>query len=227
MIMNQYGDIKVPYHIVRYNNYIKFTNIQSHFIHPLIQINKQLKCVMFTMRKNEIPFYDYLEPSIVKAYHSNSLVKPFWNKKIQQLSDKLFLPSHDNLYQIKNKIKTFNKDEIEIENKKLKTKNKFSKEFTLKKINEKDITSFDVKEFTLSKKLSKFPLVIEKLSRDLKPHNLCNYAYDLAKTFNDFYENCDVLKSEEKKQRILLVLAFKQVMENCLNILGIPIIEEM
>jgi len=108
MIMNQYGDIKVPYHIVRYNNYIKFTNIQSHFIHPLIQINKQLKCVMFTMRKNEIPFYDYLEPSIVKAYHSNSLVKPFWNKKIQQLSDKLFLPSHDNLYQIKNKIKTFN-----------------------------------------------------------------------------------------------------------------------
>ncbi len=125
---------------------------------------------------------------------------------------------------ILNKIKRFNKKEIEIDRE---LKKKSPNEIFFNSINEKEITSFDVKEFIVAKQLSEFPFIMEKTTRDLKPHYLCNYTYDLARIFNDFYESCDVLKSEEKKQRILLVMAFKQVMENCLNVLGIPIIEEM
>jgi arginyl-tRNA synthetase len=125
---------------------------------------------------------------------------------------------------ILSKVKKFNKDEIEIDTKKTKKK---SSEILFDSVNEREIKSFDIKEFSLAKDLANFQEIITKSTRDLKPHYLCNYAYNLAKNFNDFYENCDVLKSEEKKQRILLVMAFKQVMENCLTILGIPIIEEM
>lgn len=126
------------------------------------------------------------------------------------------------------KIKEFTKDSIEINDNEDKKKNrKNAGAITLAKINEREINSFDMKEFSLAKELSKFPDIIEKSTKDLKPHYLCNYTYDLSKNFNDFYENCDVLKSEEKKQRILLVMAFQQVMKNCLNVLGIPIIEEM
>lgn len=62
------------------------------------------------------------------------------------------------------------------------------------------------------------------------PSQLAKYLYELAKLFSDFYEQCPVLKAENmelRKARLELVKATKLLMENGLQILGVPVIEEM
>lgn len=78
-------------------NYYKFANINSCYIGYLMNINKQFQFIMSIMNKNNLIENDYVLPSIIKAYNDDITIKPFWNNKIQSLSDKLFLPSTDNL----------------------------------------------------------------------------------------------------------------------------------
>jgi arginyl-tRNA synthetase len=142
------------------------------------------------------------------------------------------------------KIKQFTKETIEIQDKNVKQsikedktrshrKNKDKKQkhipisITLKNLDVKEIQNLDAKEYALVKELERFPEIVSTSLKQLKPNLLCNYAYSLSTCFNDFYESCPVLGSLEKKQRILLVMAFKQVMANCLDVLGIPVVEEM
>jgi arginyl-tRNA synthetase len=52
-------------------------------------------------------------------------------------------------------------------------------------------------ELTLAKHIVRFGETIEAVARDLKPHILATYLYELATKFSGFYENCPVLQSEE------------------------------
>ena len=84
------------------------------------------------------------------------------------------------------------------------------------------------KEQALIKILSEFPETCKNASEQFSPNIIANYAYNLSKTFNDFYEACPVLKAgKEKEARLLLVAAVRQVLKNALNLLGIEAIEEM
>jgi arginyl-tRNA synthetase len=86
-------------------------------------------------------------------------------------------------------------------------------------------------EAALAKKLLQFPGVIEMVARDLKPHYLCNYLYELCGTFARFFESCSVLKapSEElKMSRLLLCHYVASVLALGLrDLLGIEVLEEM
>lgn len=84
-------------------------------------------------------------------------------------------------------------------------------------------------EINLLREISYFPMVVEESAKFFLIKKLANYAYNLASYFNNFYERCPVLSSKEDvmKFRVNLVRAFKQTMENCLRILGIPILSEM
>ncbi len=85
-------------------------------------------------------------------------------------------------------------------------------------------------EKKLIKKLIEFPDMIEQVLKDLKPHYLCNYAYELANIFNEFYHACPVLKADIKKLRdfrLTLVKATKITLKNSLNLLGIDTPEKM
>jgi len=77
--------------------------------------------------------------------------------------------------------------------------------------------------------LSTFPSVVEAAATDLKPNLIANYLVSLAESFNRFYFKCPVLDSEEpiRSMRITTVKAFKQVMANGLNLLGIEALERM
>ena len=90
-------------------------------------------------------------------------------------------------------------------------------------------TNMKEKEYLLVKELSLFPEIIQRAERNLKPNIIANYAYNLARLFNDFYETCPVIKAspEEKTRRISIVKAFKQVIESCFILLLIPILKEM
>ncbi|MCD6372398.1 MAG: arginine--tRNA ligase, partial [Thermococcus sp.] len=81
----------------------------------------------------------------------------------------------------------------------------------------------------LIKFLAKFSEVIESAGRDIKPHLVPAYLNELASLFNKFYMDHPVLKAEEgiREERLLLVLAVKQVLRNGLEVLGIRAIEKM
>lgn len=95
-----------------------------------------------------------------------------------------------------------------------------------------DIKNFeDIKEeeYKLVKELNNFPEFASNALDKLAPHLLCNYAYNLAKAFNDFYEACPVLqeKGSIKERRIELVKSARIVLKIVLDLLGLPAIESM
>lgn len=85
-------------------------------------------------------------------------------------------------------------------------------------------------EKKLIKTLSMFPSVILQTSNDLKPNYICNYAFELSNTFNNFYENHRVINAETKNLknfRLSLVDATKIVLASCLKLMGIETVEKM
>ncbi len=86
-------------------------------------------------------------------------------------------------------------------------------------------------EGALAKKLLQFGSVVEYVARDLKPHLLCTYLYELCGAFSRFFENCPVLKAgtdELKMSRLLLCDMVATVLRIGLHdLLGIDVLEEM
>ncbi len=99
----------------------------------------------------------------------------------------------------------------------------------LKKANYKPTEALDFSyslhpaEINLVECISCLPEEIHRAAKDLKPSLLATYAYDLAKAFNDFYNQCPVLGAEPeiKKARLGIVAAAKVSLGNVLRILGI------
>jgi arginyl-tRNA synthetase len=87
----------------------------------------------------------------------------------------------------------------------------------------------DEKELKIIKLMSKYPEILEKSAKELRPHFLANYLYDLADAFNEFYQFLPVLKSEEKLKnaRLKLVEAVRMIFKSGLYLLGIPVLEKM
>jgi arginyl-tRNA synthetase len=71
--------------------------------------------------------------------------------------------------------------------------------------------------------------ILEVVGRELKPHHLCNYLYDLATKFSGFYENCPVIQSEQplRASRLALCDLAAQTMAVGLDLLGIQHPEQM
>ncbi|WP_457741528.1 arginine--tRNA ligase [Thermococcus sp.] len=92
-----------------------------------------------------------------------------------------------------------------------------------------DFSELTLREKELIKLLAKFPIVIESAGRDIKPHLVPAYLNELASLFNRFYMDHPVLKADEgiREERLLLVLAVKQVLRNGLELLGIEAPERM
>ncbi len=84
-------------------------------------------------------------------------------------------------------------------------------------------------EIALAKQIAKFPMVIEKVIAELRPHILATYARELADTFNSFYHFEPVLKSEgtTRDRRLTLVKAVQNTLQESLETLGIDAIRSM
>ena len=75
-----------------------------------------------------------------------------------------------------------------------------------------------------------FPEVIALAAESFQPIQITKYAFDTASAFNKFYETSRVISAETKelqKFRVCIVQAFLIVMRNALQVLGIPVINEM
>jgi arginyl-tRNA synthetase len=88
-------------------------------------------------------------------------------------------------------------------------------------------TDYDKEERSLARKISEYPEVIEKATTELMPHYIATYLYELAQTFNRFYERCRVIGDERQNIRLKLVSSYADVLKNGLNLLGIAAPEKM
>lgn len=84
-------------------------------------------------------------------------------------------------------------------------------------------------EIQLIELLTKISSTIQKSADEMQPMHVASLTYDLAKGFNDFYNQCPVLKVEgdERAFRLNLVKAVRQAIVNCLTVLGIIAPEAM
>ncbi len=82
-------------------------------------------------------------------------------------------------------------------------------------------------EISLLKKISDFPLVVEKAEAQLDPSIIAHYSFELAQKFNEFYHSSQVIGSKEEYFRLKITKAFSQTLKNSLNLLGIEAIEKM
>ncbi len=84
-------------------------------------------------------------------------------------------------------------------------------------------------EIQLVDLISRLPKEIQKAAGEFRPLYISNLGYDLAKAFNDFYNQCPVLQAEEpvRAVRLRIVAAARQAIGNCLTLLGITAPEAM
>ncbi len=84
-------------------------------------------------------------------------------------------------------------------------------------------------EFTLAKHILQLGEVIATVEQELLPNRLCEYLYDLSQKFNQFFENCPVLQSEEpvRTSRLALSDLTARTLKLGLSLLGIQVLERM
>jgi len=82
-------------------------------------------------------------------------------------------------------------------------------------------------ERKLARKIGEYPEVIQKAVNELMPHHVCTYLYELAQTFNRFYEHNRVVGDEREALRLKLVSLYAEVLKDGLGLLGIAAPERM
>lgn len=58
------------------------------------------------------------------------------------------------------------------------------------------------KEWKLAKCILRFPEILQKTMDDLLLHTLCDYLYELATTFTEFYDSCYCVEKDRQTGEI-------------------------
>jgi len=78
--------------------------------------------------------------------------------------------------------------------------------------------------------LHQFPSILHDAAKDLSPGIICNYCFELAKSFNQFYHEHSILKEaneQQRKFRLALCTFTAQTLLNAGSMLGIQMPERM
>lgn len=92
------------------------------------------------------------------------------------------------------------------------------------------ITSLTDKERAVIKTLHDMPGMVASAAENFSPAMIANYAYELAKTFNSFYQDTPILRESGaalKAFRVQLCSVVAQALKNTMRILGIEVPERM
>lgn len=86
------------------------------------------------------------------------------------------------------------------------------------------------KELNLIKTLYQFAQVLNDAAENLSPAIIANYAYELAREYNQFYHDYSILKETDKAVRdfrMILSLTVAETIKKSLKLLGIETVEQM
>lgn len=84
-----------------------------------------------------------------------------------------------------------------------------------------DATEYDAAERALLRKIGENAEVQERAARELMPHYICNYLYELAQEFNRFYEQARIIGSERQAVRLHVATLYRDTLAQNLQLLGI------
>ncbi|WP_293125956.1 arginine--tRNA ligase [Microcoleus sp. bin38.metabat.b11b12b14.051] len=84
-------------------------------------------------------------------------------------------------------------------------------------------------ELVLAKHLLQFNEIVNAVGGDLLPNRICQYLFELSQKFNQFFEQCPVLKAEEplRTSRLILCDLTARTLKLGLGLLGIQVLERM
>ena len=91
-------------------------------------------------------------------------------------------------------------------------------------------TELSAKEVRIIKLLDLFPVKIAEAGNAHSPAVIANYAYELAKEFNQYYHDTPVLREENEallKYRLVLIDMIARVLRKAMDILGISLPDRM
>lgn len=86
------------------------------------------------------------------------------------------------------------------------------------------------KEAALIHKVGDFQTIVNEAGRNYSPAVIANYAYELAKEYNQFYHDYSILKEEDAEKRnlrLLLSYVVGRTLKSALSLLGIEMPERM
>ncbi len=78
--------------------------------------------------------------------------------------------------------------------------------------------------------MADFPSVVAEAGRNYSPALIANYAYDLAKEYNQFYHDYSILREENEQKRnlrLLLSMTVGRTLKSAMSLLGIEMPERM
>ena len=93
-----------------------------------------------------------------------------------------------------------------------------------------DDVALSPKEVRLVKLLNAYPQKVSEAAQALSPAIIANYAYDLAKEFNQYYHDTPVLKETDPvllRTRLVLIDTLASVLRKATGILGIELPDRM
>lgn len=88
----------------------------------------------------------------------------------------------------------------------------------------------NAKESVLIRKVADFPSVVAEAGRNYSPAVVANYAYDLAKEYNQFYHDYSILREENparRELRLQLSYTVARTLKGAMSLLGIEMPERM
>jgi len=97
-----------------------------------------------------------------------------------------------------------------------------------KKVNES--IELEAIEREIIKLIADFPIVIKEAGGNYSPALIANFAYELAKTYNSFYQSVSIFKEENEDKKVFRVALSYQVgsvLKNALSLLGINAPQQM
>lgn len=93
----------------------------------------------------------------------------------------------------------------------------------LEKVDDSHSAPVDVRpeDRALVRKLGEYHEAVDLAIRELAPHHICNYLFELAQEFNRYYEKNQVVGSDHEAHRASLVTLYADTLRAGLMILGI------
>lgn len=85
----------------------------------------------------------------------------------------------------------------------------------------------DVNERLLARKLAEYPDVMSSAVSELSPHVVCTYLFELAQTFNRFYEKSRIIDDPQEALRLGLAIRYRDTLAHGLGLLGIAAPESL
>jgi arginyl-tRNA synthetase len=88
----------------------------------------------------------------------------------------------------------------------------------------------EVSEKEIIKLLVEYPSIIQEAGKELSPAVICNYIFELVKTYNQFYQSIPILIEEHedlKNMRLVLSKNIAKVIVSSMSLLGVRVPERM